>query len=249
MEAGLDSLALVELRNDLSLAFGLDLSATVMFNYPTISTLANYITEELHHKQRETERHEPAPLIHTAPPHSNSGIAEIEQAVQELVKALVGADVLQSQPLMEAGLDSLSAVDLRSSLETHFGISVPATAIFDYPTITALSSYIASTMNAGSQHSAIPEPDSASAARRAVLPEHVFTSIAGTSGRFPATADSLDSFWQGSINAVDLPESVPLHRWELDSLYAPHQTSSTMYVRFAAFVCNIDMFDGQVCHC
>ena len=47
------------------------------------------------------------------------------------------------QPLMEAGLDSLGAVELRTSLEAAFSMELPATVTFDYPSITALAKYIA----------------------------------------------------------------------------------------------------------
>lgn len=47
------------------------------------------------------------------------------------------------QPLMEAGLDSLGAVELRTSLEAAFSMELPATVTFDYPSISALAKYIA----------------------------------------------------------------------------------------------------------
>lgn len=49
-----------------------------------------------------------------------------------------------SQPLMESGLDSLSAIDLRNAIERHFAVQLPATVIFDYPSIDALTGIIAS---------------------------------------------------------------------------------------------------------
>lgn len=47
------------------------------------------------------------------------------------------------QPLMEAGLDSLSAVELRNTLGAHFKIEVPATLTFDYPSVSALAAFLA----------------------------------------------------------------------------------------------------------
>lgn len=43
MEAGLDSLASVELRNSLNAKFGVELPATVTIDYPTILALAGYL--------------------------------------------------------------------------------------------------------------------------------------------------------------------------------------------------------------
>ena len=43
MEAGLDSLGSVDLRNSLSSQFGVELPATVTLDYPSISALAGYI--------------------------------------------------------------------------------------------------------------------------------------------------------------------------------------------------------------
>ena len=39
----MDSLSLVELRNAMNASFGLELSATILFDYPTITQLATHI--------------------------------------------------------------------------------------------------------------------------------------------------------------------------------------------------------------
>ena len=43
---------------------------------------------------------------------------------------------------MQAGLDSLGAVDLRNAVAAKFGCELPATAVFDYPTLAALADHI-----------------------------------------------------------------------------------------------------------
>ena len=47
------------------------------------------------------------------------------------------------QPLMEAGLDSLGAVELRNTIGAHFALEVPATLTFDYPSISAMAAFLA----------------------------------------------------------------------------------------------------------
>jgi acyl transferase domain-containing protein len=67
----------------------------------------------------------------------------------EHVASVIGAPdwrgIDPRQPLNELGLDSLMAVDLRNRLGAGLGVgrSLPATLVFDHPTIEALATYLA----------------------------------------------------------------------------------------------------------
>jgi acyl carrier protein len=75
-----------------------------------------------------------------APPH---GQASHLSEVRRIVRGVLGDDgVTDDQPLVEAGLDSLAAISLRDDLATAFGLSLPATLVFDRPSISALSEFI-----------------------------------------------------------------------------------------------------------
>lgn len=50
--------------------------------------------------------------------------------------------VPETQPLMEAGMDSLGAVELQSKLADRFRLELPPTLMFDYPTAAALAAYL-----------------------------------------------------------------------------------------------------------
>lgn len=62
-----------------------------------------------------------------------NGVA-VELEVQRIVHGVLGSAVSSDQPLMEAGLDSLGAVEVRTSLERAFDIDLPATITFDCKT-------------------------------------------------------------------------------------------------------------------
>jgi Phosphopantetheine attachment site len=59
---------------------------------------------------------------------------------------LLGFSVPKDQPLMEAGLDSVSSVELRNSVASKFGVELPATVTFDHPSVQALAAFVASTI-------------------------------------------------------------------------------------------------------
>ena len=60
---------------------------------------------------------------------------------------MTGLQVAPDQALMEAGLDSLGAVELRNALAARFGIAeLPATLTFDYPSVAALANYLAGSL-------------------------------------------------------------------------------------------------------
>jgi acyl carrier protein len=46
------------------------------------------------------------------------------------------------QPLQELGLDSLLSIELRNSLGVSLQRSLPATLLFNHPTLTALTDYL-----------------------------------------------------------------------------------------------------------
>jgi len=69
--------------------------------------------------------------------------AGVTAGVAATVASVMGREAAPTQPLMEAGLDSLGAVELRNALAARFGVELPATVTLDHPTIDALAAYIA----------------------------------------------------------------------------------------------------------
>ena len=63
------------------------------------------------------------------------------------MKEIFGANINFNQPFLEAGLDSLSAVELRDAVEAAIEIELPSTVVFDYPSVAAISDFIVSQMH------------------------------------------------------------------------------------------------------
>ena len=64
-------------------------------------------------------------------------------AVLELANSTAGRTLDADAPLMEAGIDSLGAVDLRNQLQKQSGEGtlLPSTIVFDHPTARQLSAF------------------------------------------------------------------------------------------------------------
>ena len=101
-------------------------------------------------RQRENIQQMPSPepkllqRILEAPPVKRHGLL-LDQVKQEAFKVLAldpSCSIDPQQPLREMGLDSLMAVQLRNSLGKALERTLPATVVFDYPSIQALTDFL-----------------------------------------------------------------------------------------------------------
>eukprot|EP00884_Botryococcus_braunii_P010940 jgi/Botrbrau1/19848/Bobra.0124s0084.1 len=225
MEAGLDSLGAVELRNAISNAYRIHLPATILFDYPTLAALTGKIIELV----------DPVKTPELPQDKSTSLTAMIRTAVSNLL----GRDIEDTEPLMEAGLDSLASVELQNTLASMLRREVPATLIMDYPTISALCAYlqpghVAEHRHANSLSAAVALPQVG--ARR-------HSKIVGAACRFPQ-ASGLEDFWSNIWQQKTVQAPAPLCRWDVDRFYDPDVTPGCSYARFAAYTKGLEMHDA-----
>jgi len=62
--------------------------------------------------------------------------------IGNLAKKIIGERPDESMPLLQAGCTSLGAVRFAKMLGVILSMSLPATLIFNYPTITAIAGYV-----------------------------------------------------------------------------------------------------------
>ncbi|QDZ22808.1 polyketide synthase [Chloropicon primus] len=72
----------------------------------------------------------------------NERTSQIETYLTGVVGDVLGREVGGDEPLLDAGLDSLGAVELHNTVQQSMGVELPTTLVFDYPNINAVSSYI-----------------------------------------------------------------------------------------------------------
>ena len=121
----------------------------------------------------------------------------VDDTISKLIKEMIGDDVPPTQPLMEVGIDSLEAVELRNNLSESFGLDLPATIMFDYSTMQLLSEFIFGMIGTGTAES--------SQVRMSVRSEQI--------ARTPAKSDD---FHKGGLNAVHILDSRELFAGNLD---------------------------------
>lgn len=149
----------------------------------------------------------------------------------------------------QAGLDSLAAVELRSEIANRFGISVPATLAFDYPTLDAMASFV----EQRKESAELTSKTSLSLDRPAISKVDnmsMSSQVLSIAARYPGIPGSgnhrgVNSFWSSIMTGANLQRTVPADRWDIDSFYSPIPDAGKMYVRFGCFVDGVAEFDAQ----
>ncbi len=79
---------------------------------------------------------------------------QLQQLLAHILGLPAGERIEARQGLRDLGLDSILSIEVRSQLETELDCNLPATLLFDYPTIETLSEYLATQVLDLSRHTA-----------------------------------------------------------------------------------------------
>lgn len=175
--------------------------------------------------------------------------AFVEKKVIELVMAALGLTTPppMDQPLHELGIDSIGAVELRNSLSSTLGIKLPATAMFDYPTVGAMINYVNSTI--AEQFSGRATGGVRSSLGKVSKADRRMGTIAVVSGacHLPGKATDLARFWEMLQAGTDCINEIPLDRWNAFAYYDPDADHpDTTYAKLGAVVEDAYSFDNSM---
>ena len=153
MDSGLDSIGATELSNKISAHLNTELSPTLLFDHPSLRSIADALsvdheTEQVLERESEAAVEEPrADLDVVQRPQSAKAQStpDIVETISSTLSDILGTTVATDAPLMSVGLDSISATEFTNALAERFERELPQTLMFDHPTIDAMANYIAET--------------------------------------------------------------------------------------------------------
>ncbi|WP_159402004.1 type I polyketide synthase, partial [Streptomyces hygroscopicus] len=163
-----------------------------------------------------------------------------ERAAAVLGHAEAGA-IPAGRAFRELGLDSLTAVRLRNRLSEAVGLRLPATLVYDHPTVAALADFLRREILGDDA----AEPGRGPTAATGPVTAGDLIAIVAMSCRYPGGAESPEGLWRVVADGVDTVSPFPTDRgWDLDALYDPDpDRPGTSYVREGAFIPDIGEFD------
>jgi acyl transferase domain-containing protein/acyl-CoA synthetase (AMP-forming)/AMP-acid ligase II/acyl carrier protein/NAD(P)-dependent dehydrogenase (short-subunit alcohol dehydrogenase family) len=135
------------------------------------------------------------------------------------------ASIDPNEPFASYGMDSLKAVQLSGDLEEFLHAELPATLVYDYPSINSLSEYLS-----GRKESVVRISKPQTAGEKEPI------AIVGIGLRFPGGNDSTETFFNFLLNGGDAIREIPEGRW-------PESQMKENTVRLGGFLDDVDKFD------
>ena len=180
-------------------------------------------------------------------------LRELQRQLARVLKDPAAESIDVNRPFRELGLTSLMTAELRHSLEQRFGVHVPATTLFNYPTLEQLARFLAErspTLEASTPAvrpalRSVPRARSSEAQGPAPAEaDQEPIAIVGMACRFPGCQDPA-GFWQLLRDGVDAIQEVPAERWDADAYFDTNPDApGKMSTRWGGFLQDASRFDA-----
>jgi acyl transferase domain-containing protein/D-arabinose 1-dehydrogenase-like Zn-dependent alcohol dehydrogenase len=241
VDQGLDSVIGVEWVRSLNAGFGLNIAVTKLYDHPNIRALAVYIEEELGGRSNATGSAAVSAPRHDKPDSEVSTPVAVRRPPsqqmlrQELRESLAKALYLQQhairedQPFVDLGLDSVVGVEWVRLLNRRYGLTMQATRLYDYGTIEALASHIASELPARGEDPADGGNEASAPAQ--ILPERHRSVPPGSATAKAATMPTPAVNYGLTVTTVQTLDEMSMRHWEVA---APEEGEVTIRVLASA---------------
>ncbi|HEX8611501.1 MAG TPA: SDR family NAD(P)-dependent oxidoreductase [Telluria sp.] len=206
-----------------------------------------------------------APVQRTAAAATPAGAADIG-AVTANLKAMLAHElrmqeheIAEDEQFVDLGLDSITGVTWIRRINDTYGTAIEAIKVYSYPTLAALSAFVAG--EAGLTGTVVAVPAQAAAAEPATLTSWRQASLAkaadappvrgmqqiaiiGMAGQF-AKSNNLEEYWQNIAQGRDCIGEIPKHRYDIDLYFqAGDATPGKTYSRWMGALDEFDLFDA-----
>ena len=145
IDMGMDSITGVTFVKKINTEYGLDISATQIYNHPTLLDLSGYILEEgrkkgLFQPERKME------VMHTIENFETNDediLGKIKDKTGKILSAeLHLKEIDEDEKFIDMGMDSITGVTFVKKINTEYGLDISATQIYNHPTLLDLSGFI-----------------------------------------------------------------------------------------------------------
>ena len=241
IDLGLDSIAGVEWIKKVNDHFGINLTATKLYDYPTVTDLTQYIHQITGSKEISIESSPQKQDIPDNPKGDASAIKEKIKTSLADTLYLKRENILEQKKFIDLGLDSIVGVEWIEKLNKLFGTTISATKLYDYPTVEDLSHYINDLVELSSDYRVEEAVEKKTEIIHTAEPDKI--AVVGMSGRYPG-ANDLTEFWNNLKEGVDSVRVVPRERWDVDRYYDSNpQKKNKIYAKWLGALDDIDQFD------
>jgi acyl transferase domain-containing protein/acyl carrier protein len=160
---------------------------------------------------------------------------EVLPRIQAVAREVLGREVDADAAFVEAGVDSLAAVELSRRLSRAFGVPLPAALVYEHPTPRAVAQRLAGS----------PAPARAPRPPRPAVDDDGSVAIIGMAVRFPGAPDA-DALWALLAAGRVAIGPVPPDRWDADALFTAFPGApGRAYVREGGFLDDVDAFEPE----
>lgn len=165
--------------------------------------------------------------------------------------------------LLSYGVDSVTSMEIVEELEKVYGISLPMTLIYDYPTIHQIAeciikeqsknSIILQESNEMNTNQIVEEITKNNSQIQSSIPRKDYEvsncdiAIIGLSGYYP-DAENMEELWEILKNGKSIISEIPDIRWNRNEYFSDSKDTGKYYSKWGGFLENYKKFDPDFFH-